>query len=302
MVSVLANIEAAFNLIWRVAQERSWWRKVTDFLGVVMLTPFLLLLATTITSASQTHTLMLWVLENGYIGRFAVRALELSPILINTAGIAVLYAVMPNRRPAWGPLLVGALFAGILWHMAQVAYVSLQLGVASNNAVYGALAQLPVTLVWLYVSWAVVLAGGELAAVLEFGEDSVQVPGAEREEALALELLIRAADGFANGTGAIELPKVARALRTDLSVVQSAVKPLIDRGWLVAVDDQPGRFVLGCDPHKIPLAELAGESLVNALPKRVDRRVHDALSHRAEDVTRIWADRTLADLMRSEPL
>jgi membrane protein len=302
VVSVLGNIEAAFNLIWRVAQERSPWRKVTDYLGVVMLTPFLLLLATTITSASQAHTLMQWVLENGYVGRFAVRALELSPILINTAGIAVLYAVMPNRRPAWGPILVGALFAGILWHLAQVAYVSLQIGVTNNNAIYGALAQLPITLVWLYVSWAVVLAGGELAAVLEFGEDAVQVPGAEREEALALELLIRAADGFANGTGAIELPRIARALRTDLGVVQSAAKPLVVKGWLVPVDDQPGKFVLGCEPGKIPLAELAGESLVNAVPHRVDRRVREALSHRADDVTRIWAERTLADLMRREPL
>lgn len=302
VVSVLGNIEAAFNLIWRVAQERNLWRKVTDYLGVVMLTPFLLLLATTITSASQTHSVMQWFYDNGYFGTFVVKLVELSPILINTAGIAVLYAVMPNRRAAWGPLLVGALFAGILWHLAQVGYVSLQIGVANNNAIYGALAQLPVTLVWLYVSWAVVLAGAELAAVLEFGEDSVQVPGAEREEALALELLVRAADAFASGTGAIELPKVARALKTDLSVVQSAVKPLIARNWLVPVDEQPGKFVLGCEPGKIPLADLAGESLVNALPHRVDRRVRDALSHRADDVTRIWADRTLADLMRSEPL
>jgi membrane protein len=246
--------------------------------------------------------LVQWVFENGYVGGVAVRVLELSPIVINAAGIAVLYAVMPHRRPAWGPLLVGALFAGILWHLAQLAYVSLQIGVASNNAIYGALAQLPVTLVWLYVSWSVVLAGAELAAVLEFGEDAIQVPGAEREEALALELLLRAGDAFANGTGSIELPPIARALRTDLSVVQSAVKPLLAHGWLVAVGERPGSFVLGCDPAKVPLAELAGESLVNALPTRVDPRVRRALGNRADDVTRIWANRTLADLMRGEPV
>jgi membrane protein len=297
VISVLGNIEASFNLIWRVAQERSWWRKVTDYVGVVMLTPFLLLAATTITSAGQAQSLMQWVLDNGYLGGFAMRLLQLSPIVINTAGIAVLYAVMPNRRPAWGPLLVGALFAGAAWQIAQVGYVSLQVGVARNNAIYGALAQLPVTLVWLYVSWAVVLAGAELAAVLEFGEDAIQVPGAEREEAIALELLIRAADAFAKGTAGIELPLVARALRSDLGVIQDAAKPLIRRGWLVPVDDQPGRYVLGCDAARIQIADLAGESLVDALPKRIDPRVRQALGTRADDVTRIWAERTLADLL-----
>jgi membrane protein len=297
VVSVLGNVEAAFNLIWRVAQDRTWWRKVTDYVGVVMLTPFLLLAATTITSASQAHNAMQWVLDNGYLGGVALRLIELSPIAINTAGIAVLYAVMPNRRPAWGPLLVGALFAGIAWQLAQVGYVNLQVGVARNNAIYGALAQLPVTLVWLYVSWAVVLAGAELAAVLEFGEDAVQLPGAEREEALALELLIRAADAFAAGPHGIELPQVARALRTDLGVVQHAAKPLIARAWLLPVDDRPGTYVLGCDARRIPLADLTGATLVEALPKRIDPRVRQALSTRADDVTRLWSERTLADLL-----
>lgn len=297
VISVLGNVEAAFNLIWRVAQDRSWWRKVTDYVGVVMLTPFLLLAATTITSASQTQSLMQWLLENGHLGSVALRLVELSPIVINTAGIAVLYAVMPNRRPAWGPLLVGAFVAGLAWHFAQVGYVSLQVGVARNNAIYGALAQLPVTLVWLYVSWAVVLAGAEVAAVLEFGEDAIQVPGAEREEALALELLLRAADAFAAGEHGIELPRVARAVRTDLGVVQDAARPLIGRGWLLPVEDRPGLYVLGCDARRIPLAELAGETLVNALPKRIDPRVRQALGARADDVTRLWKDRTLADLL-----
>ena len=297
VISVLGNIEASLNVIWRVAQPRGLWRKVTDYVGVVMLTPFLLLAATTITSAGQAHSLMQWVLDNGYLGGFAVRMLRLSPIVINAAGIAVLYAVMPNRRPAWGPLLVGALFAGFAWHIAQLGYVSLQVGVARNNAIYGALAQLPVTLVWLYVSWAVVLAGAELATVLEFGEDAVQQPGAEREEAIALELLVRAGDAFAKGTGGVDLPVVASALRTDLGIIQEAAAPLIRRGWLVPVEERPGRYVLGCDATRIALGDLAGASLVDALPKRIDARVRRALGDRADDVSKIWAARTLADLL-----
>lgn len=296
VISVLGNVETSLNAIWRVARQRSLWRKVMDYVGVVMLTPFLLLAATAITSAGQARTLVQWILDNGYLGGVAVELLSLSPIAINTAAIAVLYAVMPNRRAAWGPLLAGALVAGFAWHVAQLGYVNLQVGVARNNAVYGALAQLPVTLVWLYISWAVVLAGAELAAVLEFGEDAVQPPGAECEEALALELLVRAAGAFHAGRGGIDLSQVATGLRVDLGILQQAAGRLSERGWLLPVDDQPGCYVLGCDPARIALADVAELTLVEHLPHRLDPRVRRALSNRAGDAAKWWAERTLADL------
>jgi len=296
VISVLGSIESSLNAIWRVAQQRGLWRKVTDYLGVVMLTPFLLLAATTLTSAYQAQTIVQWVLDNGYLGGLAVEILGLAPIAINTIAIGVLYAVMPNRRAAWGPLLAGAFVAGFAWHIAQIGYVNLQVGVARSNAIYGALAQLPITLVWLYVSWAVVLAGAELAAVLEFGEDAVQPPGAEREEALALDLLVRAADAFHRGRPGIDLSAVATSLRVDLGILQQAAGRITERGWLVPVDDQPGRFVIGCDPARIALSEVASATAVEALPHRLDPRVRRALHARAGDAPQWWAERTLADL------
>lgn len=296
VISVLGNIESSLNAIWRVAHPRPLWRKVSDYLGVVMLTPFLLLAATTLTSASQAQGLVQWVLDNGYLGGVAVELLALAPILINTAAIAVLYAVMPNRRAAWGPLLAGALVAGLAWHLAQVGYVNLQVGVARNNAIYGALAQLPVTLVWLYVSWAVVLAGAELAAVLELGEDAAGAGGAERGEAVALELLVRAADAFGAGRPGVEITAVAGRLRAEVGTVQTAAERLAERGWLVPVDDQPGRFVLGCDPAGIPLAAVVEATRDEALPPHLDGRVRRLLQTPAADGWAAAAPRTLAEL------
>lgn len=292
VISVLGNIEASLNAIWRVSQPRGWWRKVMDYLGVVLLTPFLLLAASALTSAGQVQGLVQWVLDTGYLGSAAVQALQLAPIAINALGIAILFAVMPNRRPAWGPLLVGALFAGLAWHVAQIAYVSLQIGVARNNAIYGALAQLPVTLVWLYVSWTVVLAGAELAAVLELGPQAALSAADMRRDAVALDLLVRAADAFRTGAPGIELTRVARALRLDLGVVQERAAPLVEHGWLIPVDEHPGRYVLGRAPEHISLRELAADA--DAIPARLDPRVHRVLAHRAAD---LWGELTLADVL-----
>lgn len=298
VISVLGNIETSLNAIWRVAQPRGLWRKVMDYLGVVLLTPFLLLAATTLTSAGQAQGVMQWVLDNGYLGGAAVQALRLAPIAINAAGIAILYAVMPNRRPAWGPLLVGALFAGLAWHVAQVGYVNLQIGVARNNAIYGALAQLPVTLVWLYVSWTVVLAGAELAAVLELGADAAgaTVP-AIRRDALALDLLVRAADAFRGDGQGIELVRVARQLHLDLGFVQERAEVLAERGWLVPVDEHPGAYVLGQDPSRIVLRDLALEAGEQGIPHHLDARVRRALGSRAAHAAEAWADLRLADVV-----
>ncbi len=292
VISVLGNIETSLNAIWRVAQPRGWWRKTMDYLGVVLLTPFLLLAATTLTSVSQVQGVVQWVLDTGYLGSAAVQALRLAPIAINAVGIAILFAALPNRRPAWAPLIIGALFAGLAWHVAQIAYVSLQIGVARNNAIYGALAQLPVTLVWLYVSWTLVLAGAELAAVLELGPRAALSEAGMRRDAVALDLLVRAADAFAAGAPGIELTRIARALRLDLGVVQDRAGALAEHGWLVPVDEHPGRYVLGRDPAQIALRELA--AVADEVPARLDRRVHRVLSTRSAD---LWGALTLADVL-----
>ncbi|MGH7786906.1 MAG: YihY/virulence factor BrkB family protein [Candidatus Binatia bacterium] len=297
VVSVLGTIEASFNFIWRVDRQRSLWRQVTDYVSVVMLTPFLLLAAVAITSAAQVQLVLQWVLTNGYLGGVALRALTLSPILINAVALGVLYAVMPNRRPAWRPTVASALVAGAAWHVVQVAYVNLQIGVARNDAIYGALAQLPVTLLWLYLSWTIVLAGAELAAVLELGaaadNQGRRVP---RSEVVALHVLVRAADAFEQGTGGIDLPAVAAELRMDLGTAQRTADHLIARGWLARLEDT-GRLVLTRAPGQIALAQLKELAPTPAITRRCDPRVRAALSalHHSRNVG--WGEMSLADVL-----
>jgi membrane protein len=300
VVSVLGNIEASFNAIWRVGQQRPYWRKLTDYVGVVMLTPFLMLAGVAITSAGHASQLLQWVLDNGYLGPVAVQVVRLSPIVINAAGIGVLYAVMPNRRAAWGPIVIAALVAGAAWQLVQWSYVVLQVGVARNNAIYGALAQLPVTLVWLYVSWTIVLGGAELAALLEFGPQAVPAAGRPPDaQAIALHLLVRAADAFGAGRPAPDALATARELRVDLDTVGDAVTRLQSLGWLATVEGHPQRYVLARAPKSIDLEALSALADDGAIPPRCDRRAQTALHEVAAQGQALWHGRTLADVLKS---
>lgn len=293
VLSVLGTIEASFNEIWRVGRERPVWRKLTDYLGVVLLTPFLLLAGTAITSMGQVRHVVDWVLHDGIVGGLAMQGLTLTPIAINAVALGVLYAVMPNRRPALWPLVLSALLAGTAWHIVQSLYVSLQVGVARYDAIYGALAQLPVTLVWLYVSWTIVLAGAELAAVLEYGGDGR--PASVADEVVALELLVRAADAFAAGSGSVDPRRVARHVGLDVAAVRAVARDLVDRGWLAANEDGE-RVTLARAAGKIAIGELlAGVS--ERVPAGVDERVRQALRRRGEGGVRAWDGVTLQEVM-----
>lgn len=303
VISVLGTIESSFNSIWRVTQPRSLWRQVTDYLGVVLLTPMLLLAGVAITSAGQVQQIMRWFFDSEYLGGAVTGALTLSPVLINAAAIGVLYAVMPNRRPAWRPILISALIAGSAWQVVQWTYVSLQLGVAGNSAIYGALAQLPVTLVWLYVSWAIILAGAEIAALLEFGAAAWRTARTEPDpQAIALHLLIAAADTFRQGGGGVAPRAIAHQLGIRIDALQPVTAALQELGWLVAIDGHPDCLVLARAPETIQLKALAGLERGDWVPPHTDPRVKALLMEIEAKRPELWGDRTLEDLLGGMPM
>ena len=133
--SVFGNIEQSFNHIWRVRHGRTWWRKVTDYVSTVLLTPFLLLAAVAITSSLTEQSILQWVLQREYVGQAALQLLHLAPFAINTVALTILYAIMPNRRPDFLAISCGALVAGCAWQLVQWGYLSLQIGRSEERRV-----------------------------------------------------------------------------------------------------------------------------------------------------------------------
>jgi membrane protein len=299
VVSVLGSIEASLNNIWRVTAGRTVWRKITDYLSVVLLTPFLLLAGVAITSSMQMQRVLDWLLGIQYVGVAVTECLSILPVVMNALAIGMLYAVMPNRRQAPLAVILGALVAGAAWQTVQWAYIKLQIGFANYNAIYGALSQLPVTLVWLYVSWAVVLAGAELAAVYELGAAAAGLGFVPVNQAvIALEVLLRGARAFAGAGGSIDPLAVARALGVDAGVVASITDSLVRRGWLAAADGDGRRYVLARDPASIELGALLEAQDDWGVPSGSDPRVQRFLQAMRAAERRAWATWRLADMLK----
>lgn len=296
-ISVLGAIENSFNHIWRVPAGRPWWRKATDYLSTVLLTPFMLLAAVGITSFLQQQVLLRSLLENQVIGPVAVHLLRLAPYAINVIALALLFTILPNRRPNLRAIAVGALIGGCVWQLLQASYVALQIGVARYNAIYGALAQLPVTLVWLYLSWIIVLGAAEIAAVVELGADSDVPPGGRISQlGIALEVLLRAGEGFRAGTPGLDPLAVARALQCEGGQLLEIADRLEHAGFL-AIEAASARYLLARDPAAIDLATVAALFDRVVAPPGCDPRIRavvdDSEASRREEMRR----KTLADLL-----
>lgn len=162
VISLLGSIEDTFNSIWGVAETRTAYRKFSDYLSVVVVGPILLLAAVSITTSLQSQNLVRWLLETAYFGDVVLFCFQLIPYISIWLALVCLYSFLPNTRVSIVSALLGGVIAGTVWQSAQWGYVHFQVGVAKYNAIYGTLAALPVFMVWMYVSWVIVLFGAEI--------------------------------------------------------------------------------------------------------------------------------------------
>jgi membrane protein len=160
--SMVGTVEKAFNTIWGVRRGRTAWRKFTDFFSVILVCPLIIVLSASFTVSLKKSELVQDLLAVSAIGGLEGLVLQLVPLLLIWLAFTFAYAFIPNTKVHLSSAATGGLLAGILWQSAQWAYINWQIGVTKYNAIYGSFAQLPLLLVWLYISWVIVLVGAEM--------------------------------------------------------------------------------------------------------------------------------------------
>jgi membrane protein len=195
VVMVIGNAEDAFNDIFGIQRARPWSRKFADYVSVTIIFPILLLAASGLTATLSSARLTEGIFGTLHVRDFVLTLLQAARFMAIWFAFAFLYVFLPNTRVRPGPAAVGGVAAGSAWLLAQWGYVHFQVGVSRYNAIYGTFAALPIFLVWLYVSWFIVLLGAELvhAVHVVHGESRERRAGplsARDRKRLALRLAI----------------------------------------------------------------------------------------------------------------
>ncbi|UOA09804.1 YihY/virulence factor BrkB family protein [Methylobacter sp. S3L5C] len=169
IINVIGNIEESFNFIWKIGKGRSISRKFSDYLSLMLFAPVLLIASSSITVFLKTKiTWLITVIGLPEFGTWLVlRGLALSPLVLMIALFGFTFIFMPNHKIHYRAGIIAGIVTGILYHLSQWAYLSLQIGASSYNAIYGSFAALPLFVVWLQTGWMIVLFGCEVAFFLQ---------------------------------------------------------------------------------------------------------------------------------------
>ncbi len=214
VISVMGNIEASFNHIWGVRKSRTVWRKFSDYLSVLIVSPLLITAGVGVGGALHSNRVVTHLLAFPIFHTVIWAGLKLMPWISVCLGFAFLYIFMPNTRVKLKSALIGGLVGGFIWQSALWGYLNFQVGFVKYARIYGAMAQFPITLVWIYFSWMIVLLGAEVTFAFQNlntyrreGE-SLSLSWAY-QELVGLNIIILIARAFQRGEGTRTAEKLA---------------------------------------------------------------------------------------------
>lgn len=248
IITVMGNIELSFNHIWGVRKPRTLWRKFSDYLSVLLVVPILIAAGVAIGGMLRSNQLFATVLHFQALQTFFWAVINR---LLVCLGFSLLYIFMPNTRVKILPAVVGGLIAGLAWQAALWGYITFQVGFMKYASIYGALASIPINLVWLYISWNVVLLGAEISFAVQnvrtfHGEGAALSRSWNYHELVALNLLVRIGSRFLKGDPPVDAETLAGDFDVPFRLVNRSLQQMIDGGLIneVAGDEryfQPAR-------------------------------------------------------------
>jgi membrane protein len=243
IISVMGNIEFSFNHIWGIRKSRSIWRKFSDYLSVIIVVPLLITAGVGIAAVLRSHAMVETVFQFHFIQNLFWHSVNR---LLVCVGFTFLYLFMPNKRIRFTAALLGGLVAGLLWQAALWGYITFQVGFVRYAAIYGALASIPINLVWIYISWNIVLLGAEISFAVQnvrtfSGEEEALSRSWAYRELVAVNLLVRIAERFQKGGKAPVPEELAEGLEVPIRLVNQTLEQMT-RGGVVSevAGERPG--------------------------------------------------------------
>ena len=254
VIQVLNNIEASFNDIWQIRKSRSPVRKFSDYLAIMILGPFAIGVSGSVMLRIQSTAQEFELFKPLIV--FMIKSI---PYVSMWILFTIVYIVMPNTKVRFKYALIAGIFAGSVAMIFQALYQDLQLGVFRFNTLYGSIAFIPLFLLWLQITWLIVLMGAEISFAYqnienyEFEEDALNL-SQNNKRILTLLIMYRIIKNFEEGGDPWNSDLLSHELGIPIRLVNEIVFELSDAGLLaeLASDNQKDRsYVPAVDINKI---------------------------------------------------
>jgi len=311
VVATIQKLEGAFNFAWHVERPRSLMRRISEYLSLMVIGPVFLVVVFSLFGAVSSHSSMVWLTEHEPFGSIVRALVFLGPYLFVTGVFTFLYAFVPNTRVRFRAALIGGLTAGVLWAASGALFTKIVAASTQMVAIYAGFAIFLAALIWIYLSWLILLIGAQLSfyvqnpRYLRVGQAPVRLTSALRER-LAFTVMLLIARKFVAG----EPPWQQRLLAEDLEIPGSALATVVDSL------ENAGLLTLTEEEELLPARDLESIALVDILNAVRDERqyatwllwrartepVADAVANTIESAVRERiAGMTLRELAAQQP-
>jgi membrane protein len=259
VITTIQKVETSFNFLWHVDRPRSLTRRFTEYLSVMVLGPILLAVALGLLASAERSPFAQWLSGFQPLAWLLGGAGKILPYVIVTIIFTFMYSFIPNTKVERRAALIGGVASGIMWALVGKAFTAFIVYSSSWVAVYTGFAIVLTTLIWVYLSWLILLLGAQLAFYLQFpqylrhGQTTFELTGRDREQ-VAFSVMYLIGRAYAAGTASW----TAHALAAELDMPSIALAPVLhcleENGLILATERE--KFVPGKDIAAIRLAEI----------------------------------------------
>jgi membrane protein len=258
-VSMVQKMEESFNYVWYVAKRRSFARRVTEYMIVLLIGPVIIVVALGMIASLRSNTMVQFFLTNEALGPIFVVTSKLTPYLLVTGVFTFLYMYMPNTKVRFKAAIIGGLAGGFAWASLSAIFANVVVFSTSKQAIYAGFAVAIFTLIWLYLNWLVLLFGAQLAyyiqnpAFLRIGRREPRLSNAMSER-LALNIMLFVGRAFRDPEKSVTASEMSDEMQMP-SITLMPVLLALEAGGLLAATEK--EFLLpGKDMAAIRLQDI----------------------------------------------
>lgn len=233
VMSLLGHIEKAFNHIWQIKISRPWYRQFTDYLTIMLIAPIFIIVSSSVTVFVNTELV-------DYMSRAPILdffkpvisfLFRFTPYFLVWIVLTVLYLVMPNTRVKLRSALIAGIVSGTILQILQFFYIDLQFGISRLSTIYGSFAAIPLFIMWMQLSWLIVLLGAELSFAnqnvsrYEYETEALNISNYQKR-ALTLIIMNQIIRSFSNGDPPMSAEIISSQLKIPVRLVRDILQDL----------------------------------------------------------------------------
>jgi membrane protein len=261
VMKVLGDIESSFNNIWQVKKSRMITRQFTDYISLLVIAPIFLIIASSF-NVSQLESVSNSIAFLHYLDTVLKVLVTILSYTLIWFVFTLIYIIVPNTKVKFVPALIAGIVAGTMFQLLQWGYVNFQSLLSGYGAVYGTFAALPLFMIWLELSWLIVLLGAEISFAYqnaEHYEQEAEETDVSQKQRKTLVLLVahKIVKNFSEGLAPLNAADIATHLGIPVRIVRELIYDLLNARIIIETLTPEVREVAyqpALDPAKITIS------------------------------------------------